>query len=129
MLWSLGRIKKINFSLVSAFSLMFHPNIQPNVSALQSELWVIALFNLSHFILAQVNTVDALGETPLHRAAAAGQMSVCRVLLTHGADIGLRSFQGHTAAEVASEPVQKILQGTRNYLLLPFRWYHIGVLI
>lgn len=59
----------------------------------------------------QVNAVDALGETALHRAAAAGQISACRILLSHGADISLRSFQGHTAAEVASEPVQKILQG------------------
>lgn len=75
--------------------------------------------------MTQVNAVDALGETPLHRAAAAGQISACRVLLTHGADIGLRSFQGHTAAEVASEPVQKILQGKRNHLLLPF----LGVII
>ena len=52
-----------------------------------------------------------MGETALHRAAAAGQTSACRILLSHGADISLRSFQGHTAAEVASEPVQKILQG------------------
>ena len=62
-------------------------------------------------LVSQVNAVDALGESALHRAAAAGQISACRVLLTHGADISLRSFQGHTAAEVASEPVQKILQG------------------
>ncbi|XP_073238296.1 poly [ADP-ribose] polymerase tankyrase-1-like [Porites lutea] len=58
---------------------------------------------------SKVNAVDALGETALHRAAAAGQISACRVLITHGADVSLRSFQGHTAAEVASEPVQKIL--------------------
>lgn len=60
--------------------------------------------------------MDALGETALHRSAAAGQISACRVLLTHGADITLRSFQGHTAAEVASEPVQKILQGKKMML-------------
>lgn len=61
-----------------------------------------------------MNAVDALGETALHRAAAAGQISACRVLITHGADVSLRSFQGHTAAEVASEPVQKILHGNRE---------------
>ena len=55
-----------------------------------------------------------MGETALHRSAAAGQISACRALLTHGADISLRSFQGHTAAEVASEPVQKILQGKKQ---------------
>ena len=63
-----------------------------------------------------MNAVDALGETALHRAAAAGQISACRILITHGADVSLRSFQGHTAAEVASEPVQKILHGKQSNL-------------
>ena len=76
------------------------------------EPWIMACFAFQ----TQVNAVDALGESALHRAAAAGQISSCRVLLTHGADISLRSFQGHTAAEVASEPVQKILQGENNQL-------------
>ena len=64
--------------------------------------------------LTQVNSLDALGETALHRSAAAGQISACRILLAHEADISLRSFQGHTACEVASEPVQKILQGKQS---------------
>ena len=74
----------------------------------------VALFTFEFLWIAQVNAVDALGETALHRAAAAGQISACRVLITHGADVSLRSFQGHTAAEVASEPVQKILHGNRE---------------
>ena len=74
----------------------------------------VALFTFEFLWIAQVNAVDALGETALHRAAAAGQISACRVLITHGADVSLRSFQGHTAAEVASEPVQKILHGKQS---------------
>ena len=58
-----------------------------------------------------MNAVDGLGETALHRSAVAGQTQSCRVLLTHGADPTLRSFDGYTAVEVASESVQRILQG------------------
>lgn len=77
------------------------------------------------FVISQVNAVDALGESALHRAAAAGQISACRALLTHSADISLRSFQGHTAAEVASEPVQKILQGKEQLRLFSSEYIRV----
>ena len=55
--------------------------------------------------------MDALGQTALHRAAAAGQVQACRILLSHGADPSLRSVQGYTAAEVGTESIQKFLRG------------------
>ena len=37
---------------------------------------------------------------------------MCRLLLSYGVDASIVSLQGCTAAQVATEPVQKMLLGT-----------------
>lgn len=60
----------------------------------------------------QVNALDTLGQTALHRAALAGHLQTCRQLLGYGADASLVSLQGFTAAQMGNEAVQQILNGT-----------------
>uniref|UniRef100_A0A3Q1FK36 Poly [ADP-ribose] polymerase n=1 Tax=Acanthochromis polyacanthus TaxID=80966 RepID=A0A3Q1FK36_9TELE len=57
----------------------------------------------------QVNALDTLGQTALHRAALAGHLQTCRLLLGYGADASLVSLQGFTAAQMGNEAVQQIL--------------------
>lgn len=59
----------------------------------------------------QVNALDTLGQTALHRAALAGHLQTCRLLLGYGADASLVSLQGFTAAQMGNEAVQQILNG------------------
>ena len=59
----------------------------------------------------QVNAVDTLGQTSLHRAALAGHIQTCRLLLSYGADPSIVSLQGFTAAQMGNEAVQQILNG------------------
>lgn len=61
--------------------------------------------------LLQVNALDTLGQTALHRAALAGHLQTCRLLLGYGADASLVSLQGFTAAQMGNEAVQQILNG------------------
>ncbi|CAG04910.1 unnamed protein product, partial [Tetraodon nigroviridis] len=58
---------------------------------------------------AKVNALDTLGQTALHRAAMAGHLHTCRLLLGYGADASLVSLQGFTAAQMGNEAVQQIL--------------------
>lgn len=59
----------------------------------------------------QVNAVDTLGQTALHRAALAGHIQTCKLLLSFGADPAIVSLQGFTAAQMGNEAVQQILNG------------------
>ncbi|XP_076127548.1 tankyrase, TRF1-interacting ankyrin-related ADP-ribose polymerase b [Alosa pseudoharengus] len=66
---------------------------------------------------AKVNALDTLGQTSLHRAALAGHLQTCRLLLSYGADPAIVSLQGFTAAQMGNEAVQQILNEnipTRN---------------
>lgn len=60
---------------------------------------------------AKVNAVDTLGQTALHRAALAGHIQTCKLLLSFGADPSVVSLQGFTAAQMGNEAVQQILNG------------------
>lgn len=51
---------------------------------------------------AFINTVDELGNTPLHLAAVAGKAEAVRVLLAAGADVAAKDAAGRTAKELAS---------------------------
>lgn len=58
---------------------------------------------------AKVNGLDGLGQTSLHRCAREGNIQACRIMLSYGVDPTIVSLQGYTAAQVANENVQKIL--------------------
>lgn len=57
---------------------------------------------------AKVNVLDGMGQTALHRSSRDGLSSVCRLLFSYGADPTIVSLQGYTAAQVATEAVQKL---------------------
>jgi Arf-GAP/coiled-coil/ANK repeat/PH domain-containing protein len=50
---------------------------------------------------AEVNAPQSRLMTPLHGAAATGQVAAAAVLLLYGADAGARNDAGETAAELA----------------------------
>lgn len=56
-----------------------------------------------------VNALDADGKTALHHAARNGHLSICQQLLSHGADRSIASRSGHTALQLAPEPIQRLL--------------------
>ncbi|MEQ2200844.1 hypothetical protein XENOCAPTIV_003928, partial [Xenoophorus captivus] len=58
---------------------------------------------------ALVNAVDTLGQTALHRAALAGHIQTCKLLLSCGADPSIVSLQGFTAAQMGNEA--KVMAG------------------
>lgn len=68
----------------------------------------------------QVNAVDTLGQTALHRAALAGHIQTCKLLLSYGGDPSIVSLQGFTAAQMGNEAVQQILNGNNH--LYSFIW-------
>lgn len=65
-----------------------------------------------------MNALDTLGQTALHRAALAGHLQTCRLLLGYGADASLVSLQGFTAAQMGNEAVQQILNGTLSLMMV-----------
>ena len=62
-----------------------------------------------------MNAVDTLGQTALHRAALAGHIQTCRLLLNSGADPSIVSLQGFTASQMGNEAVQQILNGEATH--------------
>uniref|UniRef100_A0A4W4GAK0 Poly [ADP-ribose] polymerase n=1 Tax=Electrophorus electricus TaxID=8005 RepID=A0A4W4GAK0_ELEEL len=73
-----------------------------------TELLLLPVLNSPN---AHTNAVDTLGQTALHRAALAGHLQTCRLLLSYGADPAVISLQGFTAAQMGNEAVQQILNG------------------
>ena len=51
---------------------------------------------------ANINLADVSGHTPLHIAAATGQMSMAELLLQNGANPQLRTVSGLTPAALAA---------------------------
>ena len=64
--------------------------------------------------LFQVNGLDGLGQTSLHRVAQQGNMQACRLLLSYAIDTSIVSLQGYTAAQLATENIQKLLRGKQG---------------
>ena len=50
---------------------------------------------------ADINTIDADGDTPLHRAASQGSLEIIKALLNTGADVDAKNDMGLKAASVA----------------------------
>lgn len=65
----------------------------------------------------QINAVDTLGQTALHRAALSGHIQTCKLLLSYGADPSIVSLQGFTAAQMGNEAVQQILNGNHTHIV------------
>jgi tankyrase len=59
---------------------------------------------------ANVNCIDGLGQTCLHRAARDDDVQAVRLLLSHSIDPSIVSLQGYTAVQLAKENVLKILK-------------------
>lgn len=68
--------------------------------------------------------MDTLGQTALHRAALAGHIQTCKLLLSFGADPSIVSLQGFTAAQMGNEAVQQILNGNQTRCTSNcFKWF------
>lgn len=59
---------------------------------------------------ADINALDGLGQTALHRCARDDNDQACRLLLSYNIDSSIISLQGYTASQLASESVLKILK-------------------
>ena len=54
--------------------------------------------------------------------AQQGNMQACRLLMSYGIDTSIVSLQGYTAAQLATENIQKLLRGM---YIAPSSHYHI----
>ena len=57
---------------------------------------------------ADVNVVDAEGSTPLHNAAARGDVEMIQYLVSKGADVTIVNREGQSTADMANGPVQRV---------------------
>jgi ankyrin repeat protein len=72
------------------------------------DAWLPAVTYLVEELGADVNARDANGFAPLHWAASRGDNDVILYLVEKGADATVVSRQGHTTADMANGPVQRI---------------------
>lgn len=72
------------------------------------DAWLPAVQYLVEELGADVNARDANGFSPLHWAASRGDNEVILYLVEKGADATVVSRQGHTTADMANGPVQRI---------------------
>jgi ankyrin repeat protein len=72
------------------------------------EAWLAAVKYLVEEIGADVNSRDDGGYTPLHHAAARGDVEVINYLVSKGADVKAVSRRGQSTADMANGPVSRI---------------------
>lgn len=72
------------------------------------DAWLPAVKYLVEELGADVNARDANGFAPLHWAASRGDNEVIHYLVSKGADATVVSRRGHTTADMANGPVQRI---------------------
>ena len=72
------------------------------------DAWLPVLRYLVEEHGADVNARDANGFSPLHWAASRGDNEVIGYLVEKGADVSVVSRRGHTTADMANGPVQRI---------------------
>lgn len=69
--------------------------------------WTAAVRFLVEECGADVNARDANGYTPLHHAAARGDLEIVLYLVGRGAEVGAVSRAGQTVADMANGPIQR----------------------
>ncbi len=57
---------------------------------------------------ADVDALDAEGSTPLHNAAARGDVEMIEYLVSKGADVTIVNREGQSTADMANGPVQRV---------------------
>jgi ankyrin repeat protein len=72
------------------------------------ESWLTAVKYLVEVIGADINGRDDGGYTPLHHAAARGDVEVINYLVSKGADVKAVSRRGQSTADMANGPVSRI---------------------
>jgi len=72
------------------------------------EAWLASVKYLVEEMGADVNMRDDGGYTPLHHAAARGDVEVINYLVSKGADVKAVSRRGQTTADMANGPVSRI---------------------
>lgn len=70
--------------------------------------WVPAAKYLVEEVGLDVNARDHNGYTPLHHAASRGDVDLIRYLVDQGADVTAVSRSGHTTADMANGPYQRV---------------------
>ena len=70
--------------------------------------WVPAVTFLVEELGADVNARDHNGYTPLHHAAARGDVALIRYLVSKGADVTAVARTGQTTVDMANGPVQRV---------------------
>jgi ankyrin repeat protein len=70
--------------------------------------WLPSVRYLIEEIGADVNTRDYNGFTPLHNAAARGDVELIMYLVERGADVTALTRKGETTADMANGPVQRV---------------------
>jgi ankyrin repeat protein len=70
--------------------------------------WLPAVRYLVEELGADVNARDHEGFTPVHHAAARGDVELIEYLVEKGADVTLIARRGQTTADMANGPVQRV---------------------
>lgn len=79
-----------------------------NAHRFAPEGWLAAVKYLIEEMGADVNARDDGGYTPLHHAAARGDVEVIKYLVSKGADVKAVSRRGQSTADMANGPVSRI---------------------
>jgi hypothetical protein len=69
---------------------------------------LVAVKYLVEELGADVNATDYEGNTPLHNAAARGDVAMIEYLVSRGANVKAVNRKGQTTADMANGPVQRI---------------------
>ncbi len=80
--------------------------------------WLPAVRFLIEELGAEVNALDHEGNTALHHAAARGDNEMILYLVERGADVTVVNREGHTVADMANGPVQRIRPFPKTVALL-----------
>jgi uncharacterized protein len=102
--WSGPAVAPIHAASGVGYGLGFAGNTHRHVP----DGWVPAVKFLVEELGADVNARDHNGYTPLHHAAARGDVALIRYLVSKGADVTAVARTGQTTVDLANGPVQRV---------------------